>query len=111
EFGPFLIKLDRQGNVIDIFETEVDGKVVKSPDAPGMVLPGSPEGKMPEFQVRRSKGFEGMAASDDGKTLYPLLEGVLWDSEKKAFEEVDGKPVLRVLEFALGDDKYTGKSW
>ena len=111
EFGPFLIKLDRQGNVIDIFETEVDDKVVKSPDAPGMVLPGSPEDKMPEFQVRRSKGFEGMAASTDGKTLYPLLEGVLWDSEKKAFEEVDGKPVLRVLEFALGDDKYTGKSW
>ena len=111
EFGPFLIKLDRQGNVINIFETVVDGQVVKSPDAPGMVLPGSPEDKMPEFQVRRSKGFEGMAASEDGKTLYPLLEGVLWDSEKKAFEEVDGKPVLRVLEFALGDDKYTGKSW
>ena len=111
EFGPFLIKLDRQGNVIDIFETEVDGKVVKSPDYPGMVLPGSPDGSMPEFQVRRSKGFEGMASSKDGKTLYPLLEGVLWDSEKKAFESVDGQPVLRILEFALGDDKYTGKSW
>lgn len=111
EFGPFLLKLDRQGQVVEVFETEVDGKVVKSPDYPGMNLPGSPDAKLPEFQVRRSKGFEGMALSADGKTLYPLLEGVLWDSEKKAFEEVDGKPVLRLLEFSLSDEKYTGKSW
>lgn len=111
EFGPFLLKLDRQGNVLKVFETEVDGKVVKSPDYPGMTLPGSPDAKLPEFQVRRSKGFEGMALSADGKSLYPLLEGVLWDSEKKAFEEVDGKPVLRMLEFNLADEKYSAKSW
>lgn len=111
EFGPFLIKLDRQGRVVDIFETEVDGKVVKSPDYPGMVLPGRPDAQMPEFQVRRSKGFEGMALSPDGKTLYPLLEGVLWDSEKKAYEEVDGTPVLRILAFDVESEKYTGKSW
>lgn len=111
EFGPFLIKFDRQGNVISIFETEVDGQIVKSPDYPGMTLPGRPDAALPEFQVRRSKGFEGMALSSDGKTLYPLLEGVLWDTEKKAYEMVDDKPVLRLLEFNLADEKYTGKSW
>ena len=111
EFGPFLMKLDREGKVVEIFETEVDDKVVKSPDYPGMTLPGRPDGEMPVFEVRRSKGFEGMALSDDGKTLYPLLEGVLWDAEKKAYEEFEGKPVLRILAFDVAEEKYTGKSW
>ena len=85
EFGPYLLKIDRQGNVQAVFETMVDGKVVSSPDRPGMTLPGAPDAKLPAFQVKRSKGFEGMAASPDGSKLYPLLEGALWDAENNRY--------------------------
>lgn len=96
EFGPYLIKADLNGKVLAVFDTQVDGKVVKSPDNPTLTLPGAPDGKQ-NFQVARSKGFEGMAASPDGSKLYPLLEGALWDGEQ--FENVGGKRYLRVLEF------------
>ena len=79
EFGPFLIKADLNGKVLAVFETKVDGKVVRSPDAPGVLMPGAPDAKPTAFEVKRSKGFEGMAASKDGSKLYALLEGALWN--------------------------------
>lgn len=108
EFGPYLIKADRSGKVLAVFDAQVDGKVVKSPDNPTLALPGDPDGKL-NFQVRRSKGFEGMAVSPDGDKLYPLLEGALWDG--KEYENVDGKRYLRVLEFDVKQQRWTGRSW
>jgi hypothetical protein len=53
-----------------------------------------------------------MAASPDGKFLYPLLEGPLWDGEKKDFEKTGaGKEYLRILEFDVASEKWTGRSW
>jgi hypothetical protein len=43
--------------------------------------------------------------------LYPLLEGPLWDAEKKDWEKVDGKEVLRILEFSVAEGKWTGRHW
>ena len=111
EFGPYLLKLDRQGNVQSVFDTLLDGKVISSPDRPGMILPGAPDGKLLAFQAKRSKGFEGMAASPDGSKLYPLLEGALWDADKAQYEQHDGKSALRIFEFDVKDEKYTGKTW
>ena len=108
EFGPFLIKTDRAGKVLQVFETKVDGKVVRSPDHPAMLMPAAP-GPV-KFEVRRSKGFEGMAASPDGKFLYPLLEGPLV-TEAGEPEARDGKRFLRILEFDVAKGEYTGKSW
>ncbi|TQI78131.1 hypothetical protein FHU10_1876 [Serratia fonticola] len=108
EFGPYLIKADLNGRVQTVFETRVDGKVVKSPDNPTLTLPGAPDAKQ-NFQVARSKGFEGMALSADGSKLYPLLEGALWDGEK--FENVNGKRYLRLLEFDVKQQAWTGRSW
>jgi hypothetical protein len=108
EFGPFLIKTDRSGKVLQVFETKVDGKTVRSPDHPSMTLPGAP-GPV-KFEVRRSKGFEGMAASPDGKFLYPLLEGPLL-TEAGEMESKDGKRYLRILEFDVAKGEYTGKSF
>ena len=87
EFGPFLIKTDKNGKVLQVFETMVDGKPVRSPDHPATVMPAVP-GPV-KFDVRRSKGFEGMAASPDGKFLYPLLEGPLLTADGKP--EVQGR--------------------
>ena len=110
EFGPYLIKADLKGKVLAVFETQVDGKVVRSPDHPAVTTPGAPGGAV-NFEVKRSKGFEGMAASKDGSKLYALLEGPVWNAEKKDYERVDGKKALRVLEFDVAADKWTGRSW
>jgi hypothetical protein len=110
EFGPYLIKADLQGKVLAVFETEVAGKVVRSPDHPALTTPAAP-GAALSFQVRRSKGFEGMASSKDGSKLYALLEGALWDEGAKAFESVDGRQYLRVLEFDVKAERWTGRHW
>ena len=110
EFGPFLIKADLKGKVLAVFETLVEGAVVRSPDHPAVLMPSTPSGEV-KFQVRRSKGFEGMAVSSDGSKLYPLLEGALWDEKTKAPETLDGKQFLRVLEFDVKTEKWTGRHW
>jgi hypothetical protein len=110
EFGPYLIATDRQGKVKQIVETKVNGKPVRSPDHYAIRTPGAPGAVA--FESRRSKGYEGMAASKDGKFLYPLLEGALWDPAANATEKgADGKEYLRILEFDLAKTDWTGRSW
>ncbi|WP_457093470.1 esterase-like activity of phytase family protein [Microvirga sp. P5_D2] len=110
EFGPFLIKADRSGKVEAVFETMIDGKPARSPDHYAVTTPAVPTGPV-NFNVRRSKGYEGMAASKDGKFLYALLEGPVWDAEKKQWESVDGREYLRILEFDVANEKWTGRHW
>jgi hypothetical protein len=110
EFGPYLIKADLKGRVLAVFETQVDGKVVRSPDHPDVLTPGLPS-ELVKFQVPRSKGFEGMASSPDGRMLYPMLEGPIWDEAKNALETVDGRRYLRVLEFDVAAERWTGRHW
>jgi hypothetical protein len=110
EFGPYLIKADMKGRVKAVYETQVDGKAVVSPDHPAVKTPGAQGGEV-KFQVRRSKGFEGMASSPDGSKLYPLLEGAVWDEATKGLEAIDGKQYLRVLEFDVKTEKWTGRHW
>ncbi len=111
EFGPYLIKADKQGKIQAVFDTEINGKKIKSPDNNDVATPGSPTETYKDVNSKRSKGFEGMAASPDGKFLYPLLEGPVWDTASNDWEKVDGKTVLRVLEFDVTAEKWTGRSW
>ena len=110
EFGPYLIKMDLDGKVLALFETEVDGKKVVSPDHYQVTTPGKPADKV-SFQVNRSKGFEGMASSPDGSKLYPMLEGALWNEEKQDYENVAGKRAARIFEFDVKNQQWTGRSW
>ncbi len=111
EFGPYLVKADLSGRVLAVFETQVDGKLVRSPDHPAVTTAGAPDAKAPAFEVKRSKGYEGMASSKDGSKLYALLEGPLWNEAGKAYEAVDGKQYLRVLEFDVKAEQWTGRHW
>ena len=112
EFGPFLIKADMDGKVLAVFDTLVDGKVVRSPDNPAIATPAAPDAKVQAFEVKRSKGFAGMAASKDGSKLYALLEGPLWNDAARAYESVDGgRQYLRVLEFDVRTAQWTGRHW
>jgi hypothetical protein len=107
EFGPFLIAADMAGHVTGVYGTVVDGKEVRSPDHPAVSMPAVPGAV--NFEARRSRGYEGMAASKDGRFLYPLLEGPLWDG--KAWEMKDGREVLRILEFDIAARAFTKRSW
>ncbi|MDD9340419.1 MAG: esterase-like activity of phytase family protein [Providencia heimbachae] len=110
EFGPYLIKMDLDGKVLALFETEVEGKKVVSPDHYQVTTPSKPTDKV-SFQVNRSKGFEGMASSPDGSKLYPILEGAVWNEDKQDYENVEGKRAARILEFDVKKQNWTGRSW
>ncbi|MFJ2028227.1 esterase-like activity of phytase family protein [Streptosporangium sp. NPDC087985] len=91
EFGPFLLHFSASGRLL---EAPISLPGVKAPENP-LLNGGKPN-------LGRSKGFEGMARSVDGRTLYPLLEGT-----------VKGDPAgsLRMHEFDLRKRAYTGKRW
>lgn len=110
ELGPFLLKVDRAGNVVTVIDTVADGKPVRSPDHPALTLPATPTGKLPALNDSRSKGFEGLARSADGSKLYALLEGPL-TKEDGTTETADGHPALRIFEFDIAGQKWTGRSW
>ena len=92
EFGPFLIHTDATGRVL---EAPYPLPGVQSPQNPflGAGIPNLP----------RSRGFEGMAISPNGKTLYPMLEGSLTTDPNQRR--------LIINEFDLGTRQYTGEQW
>lgn len=94
EFGPYLIKAATDGRVLAVYEAFADGMAIRSPDHRA--------GGTTEPRLGRSKGFEGMAVSPNGATLYAMLEGPLSD---------DGAPVVRILEFDAGTESWTGRYW
>lgn len=110
EFGPYLVQVDRRGRVLALHETMVDGKPVRSPDHYAVAAPARPGNFVVDLQ--RSRGFEGLAVSKDGRFLYGLLEGTLWiDQGKKAEADAQGRSFLRILEFDVAKAAWTGRSW
>jgi glycerophosphoryl diester phosphodiesterase len=77
----------------DKVRDQVVAKEVRSPDNPAVL-----DGKELS-NLARSRGYEGMAISPDGKTLYPLLEG-----------SVAGDPAnaLRIHKFDVTSKKFDG---
>lgn len=88
EFGPYLLHTDRRGR---LKEAPIPLPGVRSPDS---ATPGTPN-------LARSNGFEGMAISEDGRTLYPVLEGPVTG---------DDPTVRRVYEFDIARKRYE-PSW
>lgn len=107
EFGPFLLHVDRQGRVTGVYPTLSGGRELRSPDHPALQLGADPTQPVP-FQVPRSGGYEGMALSPDGQTLYGLLEKPLLDPAGKP-EVADGRRFLRILEFSVPRRAWTGR--
>ncbi|WP_188259807.1 esterase-like activity of phytase family protein [Azospirillum tabaci] len=112
EFGPYILVTDRTGKLLSLHESKVDGKPVRSPDHYAVSTPAVPGAV--GFEVRRSRGFEGMAASKDGKFLYPLFEGPLFNAQLGtggAWETKDGREYLRIAEFDVAKGDFTGRSF
>jgi hypothetical protein len=108
ELGPWLIKTDKAGVVEAVYKTSVAGVDYKGPDNQFSAAP-NPGTPAKGIVTQRSGGFEGMAQSPDGKTLYPLLEKTFFDEAKGALETVDGKPAIRMLQFDVATGKFADK--
>jgi glycerophosphoryl diester phosphodiesterase len=91
EFGPFIVHVDATGKVLDA-----------PVPTPGVMSPSNPFLLGRTANLPNSSGFEGMALSTDGKTLYPFLEGAL----------VGADPLDRVVfEFDVEQRRFTGRRW
>jgi glycerophosphoryl diester phosphodiesterase len=93
EFGPFLLHFDAEGTLLEK-PYALDG--AKSPQNP-YLQPGETP------RVRASRGFEAMAASTNGRYLYPVVEGAYADDTDLRRREI--------LEFDTRAGRYTGRSW
>jgi hypothetical protein len=91
EFGPFIVHTDATGKVLD---APVPTPGINSPDSPFLY------GRTPN--LNSSSGFEGMAISTDGRTLYPFLEGAV---------KGDDPTTRRVFEFDTESRRFTGRTW
>ncbi|MEM6486727.1 MAG: esterase-like activity of phytase family protein [Pseudomonadota bacterium] len=111
EFGPYILATTLDGKVTFVAETLFGVRTLVSPDHPSMTVPDRPDAAV-RFDVRRSRGFEGMARSPDGATLYPMLEGPLWDRDRGAVETLaNGQAFVRLLAFDIAERRWTGESW
>jgi hypothetical protein len=110
EFGPYLIRADRRGRVTGFWETRLGERLVRSPDHFSLNMPGLPSGRT-AFELQRSRGFEGLAATPDGRMLYGLLEGPIWNAAGNESEQQDGRAFLRILEFDVAGTRWTGRSF
>jgi hypothetical protein len=106
EFGPYLVRVDGEGRVTEFHETVIDGLLIQSPDHHRLQLQADPSAAAPGFNLRRSRGFEGLALAADGTTLLPMLEGQIYDAESGTFETRSGRPAVRILAFDT-----TGGGW
>jgi len=77
EFGPFLVHTDATGKVL---EAPIPTPGVKSPDFPAT---GIAEPVAGPANLARSNGFEGMALSEDGRKLYPVLKGPVTGDDQR----------------------------
>jgi hypothetical protein len=105
EFGPYLIQVDAEGRVMRVVETRMDNEAIRSPDHPSLTTPATPTGTV-AFRARRSGGYEGMALTPDGQTLWALLEQPLFVA---GTDRSEGN-FLRVLEFNVARNAWTGRN-
>lgn len=110
EFGPYIFVADAETGVLEaLHETFVGEMHIKSPDHYSIRAgnPGAPE---TGANLKRSRGYEGFAASMDGTMIYPLLEGPLWDAATGDYERIDGNEALRLLKWDVANQSWTGRS-
>jgi hypothetical protein len=99
EYGPSFVRVDRTGKVLKRYIP--DGLKLEDTDYPvANVLPAI-NGK-----TKINRGFEGLALSNDEKTLYIVLQSPLLNPDRKT-----GKPSrnTRVLVFDIAAEKITAE--
>ncbi|GAB1539355.1 esterase-like activity of phytase family protein [Scytonema sp. NUACC21] len=107
EFGPFLLHIDRNGELLNIptplpvFSGKGGLSFVKSPDHPNIIKLSDDKALLSAANLGGSRGFEGLALNSSGTKLYAMLEGALKDEPQKNR--------LLIYEFDIASKKYSGK--
>lgn len=97
EFGPFLAHFSGDGKLLSA-PVELNG--LRSPDFPDVAPPDA--GQVSTAQIRRSRGFEGLASSSAHRRLYAALE---------AGPISDPPATTRIVEFDPASGSWTGAWW
>lgn len=102
EFGPYLLHFDAYGRLMDApFATPLitgeEPGFVLSPQNPGVLARSPNPGAATTANLPSSRGYEGMAISPDGMTLYPMLEGTVAG---------DPEGALRIYEFDVASKTF-----
>ncbi|MBS7792771.1 esterase-like activity of phytase family protein [Roseococcus sp. SDR] len=105
EFGPYLLHFDAQGRLLRVIETRMEGEVLRTPDHHANLIPANPTAGVPH-RVRRSGGYEGMALTPDGRTLWAMMEQPLFAPNSN---QPEGQ-FLRLLEFDVARMDWTGRT-
>ena len=105
EFGPYLLHFDAQGRLLRVIETILDGETLRTPDHHANLIPANPTAGV-AHRVRRSGGYEGMALTPDGRTIWAMMEQPLF---APGTNQPEGQ-FLRVLEFDVGRMAWTGRN-
>jgi hypothetical protein len=100
EFVPWLVRADRAGRIEDVYPAVLDGTALRSPDHP-RVDALSVRGH--DWQIGRSKGFEGLALNPGTGMLWAMLEAPLTGSDSTPRSDVPA------LEFDLRAGAWTGR--
>ncbi|MDO8211871.1 esterase-like activity of phytase family protein [Conexibacter sp. CPCC 206217] len=93
EFGPYLLKTAPDGRVL---QAPVPLAGVKSPQSPDLAVGETPT-------LPGSGGFEPLAASTDGRTLYAITE--------RALTAEPDQTLRTIHEFDVRSNSYTGRTW
>jgi hypothetical protein len=89
EFGPFLLHLN------------ADGELIEPPVAtPGVQSPSSPTLGTAAPNLPGSKGYEGLAISPNGRVLHPMLEGATAEDARAGMADALRIYTVRKGEFA-----------
>jgi hypothetical protein len=105
EFGPYLLHFDAQGRLLRVIETMMEGETLRTPDHHANLIPANPTAGVPH-RVRRSGGYEGMALTPDGRTIWAMMEQPLF---APGTNQPEGQ-FLRVLEFDVTRMAWTGRN-
>jgi hypothetical protein len=105
EFGPYILHFDGEGRLLRLVETTLDGETLRTPDHHALQVLANPT-QGAGHRVRRSGGYEGMALTPDGRTIWAMMEQPLFAASSN---NPEGQ-FLRVLEFDLGRMAWTGRN-
>jgi hypothetical protein len=107
EFGPFLLHVDANGQVLEApiplpnFLGLDDQSTIQSPDNPAFASLPTDEERIAAANLGRNDGIEGLALNGSGTKLYTMFEGNLVPDPQR--------DRLLIHEFDLATKKYTGQ--
>lgn len=103
EFGAYVLRFTRDGSLISVSPTLLEGEELRGPDTPGVTVPAQPG---TDFRVQRSGGYEGMGLQPGTDLLWALLEKPLLDGD----DQPEGD-FLRLMTFDTMTGDWTGDSY